>query len=90
MTSKRPHRAGGEQFRNFPSAGVERVHTPFVIAPDYKVTDFDDSLGQLAGAYVGRIIDDVLFTGGAGYWLVNGVRRFGCWRRTTSSCSSRS
>jgi hypothetical protein len=53
---------------------VERVHTPFVVAPDYKVTDFDGGVGQLAGGYAGRVIDDALFVGGAGYWLVNGSR----------------
>lgn len=53
---------------------VERVHTPFVVAPDYKVTDINGELGQLAGGYIGRVIDDALFIGGAGYWLVNGSR----------------
>jgi hypothetical protein len=53
---------------------VERVHSPLVVAPDYKVTDLDGEFGQLAGAYVGRSIEDALFIGGAGYWLVNGSR----------------
>jgi hypothetical protein len=51
---------------------VERVHTPFVVAPDYKITDLDGETGQLAGGYVGRVIADAVFIGGAGYWLVNG------------------
>ena len=51
---------------------VERVHDPFVVAPDYKVTDFDGDTGQLAGFYAGRSIEQALFVGGAGYWLVNG------------------
>lgn len=51
---------------------VELVHNPFVVATDYKVTDLDGELGQLAGGYVGRVIEDTLFVGGAGYWLVNG------------------
>lgn len=51
---------------------VELVHDPFVVATDYKVTDLDGELGQLAGGYIGRLIEDVLFVGGAGYWLVNG------------------
>jgi hypothetical protein len=53
---------------------LERVHNPFVVAPDYKVTDLDGEFGQLAGGYVGRSIDDALFVGGGGYWLVNGSR----------------
>ncbi len=53
---------------------VERVHTPVVIAPDYKITDLNGTTGQLAGAYGGSVIDDVLFIGGAGYWLANGSR----------------
>ena len=51
---------------------IERVHNPFVVAPDYKVTDLDGEFGQLAGVYAGRSIEDTLFIGGAGYWLVNG------------------
>ena len=50
---------------------VELVHNPFVVATDYKVTDLDGEVGQLAGGYVGRVIEDALFVGGAGYWLVN-------------------
>jgi hypothetical protein len=52
---------------------VERVHNPFVVAPDYKVTDLDGEFGQLAGFYVGKSLEDTLFIGGAGYWLVNGT-----------------
>jgi hypothetical protein len=51
---------------------VELVDNPFVVATDYKVTDLDGELGQLAGGYIGRVIEDTLFVGGAGYWLVNG------------------
>jgi hypothetical protein len=51
---------------------VERVRNPFVVAPDYKVTDLDGEFGQLAGFYVGKSLQDRLFIGGAGYWLVNG------------------
>jgi hypothetical protein len=53
---------------------VERVRSPFVVAPDYKVTDLDGDVGQLAGAYAGRMFDDLLFIGGAAHWLVNGDR----------------
>ena len=51
---------------------IELVHNPFVVATDYKVTNLDGEVGQLAGGYVGRVIEDALFVGGAGYWLVNG------------------
>jgi hypothetical protein len=63
--------------QNAPAQGplvIERVHNPFVVAPDYKVTDFNGELGQLAGVYAGRSVEDALFIGGAGYWLVNGSR----------------
>ena len=53
---------------------VERVENAFVVAPDYKVTDIDGTVGQLAGAYAGRVFDEALMIGGAGYWLVNGSR----------------
>ena len=51
---------------------VERVRSPLVVAANYKVTDLDGELGQLAGIYAGRAIDSTLFIGGAGHWLVNG------------------
>jgi len=60
-----------------PSQGplvLERIHNGIVVAPDYKVTELNGDIAQLAGAYVGRVIDDRLMIGGAGYWLVNGTR----------------
>lgn len=51
---------------------LERIHNPFVVAPDYKITDIDGDTGQLAGAYAGRLLADTLFVGGGFYWLVNG------------------
>lgn len=51
---------------------VEVVHNPFVVAADYKITELDGDVGQLAGGYIGQAIDDTLFFGAAGYWLVNG------------------
>ena len=53
---------------------VERIHTPFVIAPDYKVTELNGEREQLAGGYAGQLFDDTLFIGGAGYWLLNAGR----------------
>ena len=58
---------------------IEEVHNPFVVAPDYKVTDLDDEFGQLAGFYAGKSVEDRLFIGGAGYWLVNGSGGDGLW-----------
>ena len=57
-----------------PPLMVERVENAFVVAPDYKVTDIDGTVGQLAGAYAGRVFDEALMIGGAGYWLVSGSR----------------
>lgn len=51
---------------------VERIPTGFVVAPDFKWTEVNGEIGQLAGAYAGRVTDDTLLVGGAAYWLVNG------------------
>ena len=55
---------------------LERIHDGWVLAPDFKVTDVDNRTGELAGAYGGRLIDNTLFIGGAGYWLTNDARDF--------------
>jgi hypothetical protein len=55
---------------------LERIHDPWVLAPDFKVTDLDDRTGALAGAYGGRLLDDTLLIGGAAYWLANDERDF--------------
>ena len=52
---------------------LERIHDAIVIAPDYKVTELNGDLAQLAGAYAGRVFDDHLLIGGAGYWLADGT-----------------
>jgi len=52
---------------------LERSHNPFVVAPDYKITDIDGDTGQMAGAYAGKLLGDILFVGG-GFLLV------GRWR----------
>jgi hypothetical protein len=51
---------------------VEQVRTPFVFAPDYKVTEIDGDRRQMAGGFIGRAFDETLFVGAAGYWLVDG------------------
>jgi hypothetical protein len=55
---------------------LERIHDPWVLAPDFKVTDLDGRTGQLPGAYGGRLLDDTLLIGGAVYWLANDERDF--------------
>ena len=57
-----------------PPLVLERIHSPFVVAPDYRIADVDGDTGQLAGAYAGRLLDGTLFVGGGFYWLVNGDR----------------
>ena len=55
---------------------LERIHDGWVLAPDFKVTDIDDRTGELAGVYGGRLFDNTLLIGGAGYWLTNDARDF--------------
>ena len=55
---------------------LERIHDAWIVAPDFKVTDLDDRTGELAGAYGGRVFDNTLLVGGAGYWLTNEARDF--------------
>jgi hypothetical protein len=53
---------------------VERLHSGFMVAPDFKATIFDKKVSPLAGGYAGWVTDDTIFIGGAGYWLTNGSR----------------
>jgi hypothetical protein len=53
---------------------VERVKSGFLVAPDFKVTEFDHRVSQLAGAYAGWLSDQTFFLGGGGYWLANRSR----------------
>jgi hypothetical protein len=50
---------------------VERVHSGFMIAPDFKVTEVDKKTSELAGGYAGWLTDGTFFIGGGGYWLAN-------------------
>jgi len=50
---------------------IERVHSGFVVAPDVKMTEVDDTTSALVGAYAGWLTDDTFFVGGGGYWLAN-------------------
>jgi hypothetical protein len=54
---------------------IEQIHSPFVIAPEYKVTEVDGDWRQLAGVYAGRLFDEQLLIAGAVYTLVNGPDR---------------
>jgi hypothetical protein len=56
---------------------VERVREGWAIAPDFKVTRFDDSTRGLAGVWAGWVIDNTLMIGGAGYWLPDSSRARG-------------
>jgi hypothetical protein len=51
---------------------IQRIESGFVIAPDFKVTEFDDKTSMLAGFYGGWLEDKTFFVGGGGYWLTNG------------------
>jgi hypothetical protein len=51
---------------------VEREKSGFLVAPDFKVTEFDHQVSQLLGGYAGWLGDRKLLLGGGGYWLVNG------------------
>jgi hypothetical protein len=56
---------------------LEPVNNPFVVAPEYKFTEFDNSLGQLIGGYAGRLVNGQLLIGGAVYTLVSGSHETG-------------
>jgi hypothetical protein len=53
---------------------VERVHSGFLVAPDFKITEVDKRTSELAGGYAGWLTDDRIFIGGGGYWLANQSR----------------
>ena len=61
--------AGGSQSQG--PMVVERVHSGFLVAPDFKVTEVNRVTSELAGAYAGWVVDDTFFIGGGGYWLAN-------------------
>jgi hypothetical protein len=51
---------------------LERVHSGWAITPDYRVTDFDRTTGQLFGAYGGWVYDNTILFGAGAYWTTNG------------------
>lgn len=69
-----PHRAAAQQASTSQAGGpmtVERVENGFVIAPDFKYTQFDKSSATLAGVSGGWVYDHTLLFGAAGYWQTN-------------------
>ena len=54
---------------------LEPIRSPFVVAPEYKVTEIDGDWRQLAGVYAGRLFDEQLLVAGAVYSLVDGPDR---------------
>jgi hypothetical protein len=52
---------------------VERIYSRFVVGPDYRVTRIDGQTGQLAGVTAGWLREELLYVGGAVYWLAGGA-----------------
>jgi hypothetical protein len=53
---------------------VERVHSGFLVAPDFKFTEVDKKSSGLAGGYAGFVFDDHFFVGGGAYVLASQTR----------------
>lgn len=51
---------------------LQPLKSDIVIAPDFRVTKLNGSTGDLAGGYVGWLMEDTLMVGGGAYWLTNG------------------
>ena len=54
---------------------LEPIHSPLTVAAEYKITDLDGQTSHMAGVRAGWLADDVLFVGGAVYWLPEGRNR---------------
>jgi hypothetical protein len=50
---------------------LERVESGFVVAPDFKITEVNDTFSKLMGVYGGWMKDHTLLVGAGGYWLTN-------------------
>jgi len=50
---------------------VERVENTAIFATDFKYTSIDHAAGFLLGGYGGVLLDNTIFLGGGGYWMVN-------------------
>jgi hypothetical protein len=53
---------------------VQPLHSGFVVAPDFKITEVDKTTSALVGGYAGWLTDETFFIGGGGYWLANDAR----------------
>ena len=47
------------------------VQSSIVLAPDFKVTTIDGQTAVLAGGYVGRVTEQIVFAGLGAYWLAD-------------------
>jgi hypothetical protein len=70
VTAQAPANQGGPMV-------IEQEHLRFAVAPEFKVSKFDGSTGQFAGAYGGWLVGDSLLVGGGFYSLTNGSRGHG-------------
>jgi hypothetical protein len=50
---------------------IERLHSGFVVAPDFKLTEVDRATSALAGGYAGWLTDETFFIGGGAYFLAD-------------------
>jgi hypothetical protein len=66
-----PAAAAGQQPLTQGPMVIERLHSGFVVAPDFKVTEVDRTTSALAGGSAGWLTDKTFFIGGGGYWLAN-------------------
>jgi len=51
---------------------LERIHSGFVVAPDFKFSEMDGEPANLLGGYAGWLTDRKLFIGAGAYWLTSG------------------
>ena len=51
---------------------LEKIHSGFVVAPDFKFSEMDGESANLLGGYAGWLTDRKLFIGAGAYWLTNG------------------
>lgn len=54
------------------TAGLEKIQSGFVVAPDFKFSEMDGESANLLGGYAGWLSDRKLFLGGGAYWLTSG------------------
>lgn len=50
---------------------IEPIDSGFVVAPDARLTEVNDTFATLAGVYGGWLTDRTLLVGAGGYWLAN-------------------